>query len=244
MTSTKDRDLSLWSPASSRSGLTQSRCFFPHSSPMPPNYRRGLVAMPGCTARLLVRPGSCAGCFCATTSSSCRTLGSMEQEHKSGRALREEPGWRKRRRRRRAYDVGAILATDATPATRAPTDVRAYALPAVTRGITWTEESPPRQGRRGKIDYVAGTGVADIAVDVGVALANHPGLVLMFFLSVTWAQSAASRIAADRPQRPDMEPFARAAGDFIGTEHPLVEALQHGCAYHHAQLPDGGPSHS
>ena len=153
-------------------------------------------------------------------------------------STREEPGWRKWRRRRRAYDVGAILATDATPATRAPTDVRAYALPAVTRGITWTEESPPRQGRRGKIDYVAGTGVADIAVDVGVALANHPGLVLMFFPSVTWAQSAASRIAADRPQRPDMEPFARAAGDFIGTEHPLVEALQHGCAYHHAQLPD------
>jgi hypothetical protein len=151
---------------------------------------------------------------------------------------RPEDGWRKWHRRRRTYEIGALLSTDATPPARVPANVGAYALPAIARGTSWTEQSAARAGHPSKVDYGGGTGVADIAVDVGVALAPHPGLVLMFFPGVAWAQSAATRIAAGLVIRDEMRPYANAAAAFLGEEHPLVHALMRGCAFHHAQLPD------
>ena len=151
---------------------------------------------------------------------------------------RPEAGWRKWHRRRRTYEIGALLSTDATPPARVPANVNAFALPAIARGTSWTEVSAARAGHPSKVDYGGGAGVAEIAVSVGVALASHPGLVLMFFPGVAWAQSAAAKIAGALAVREDMRPYANAAAAFLGEQDPLVHALMRGCAFHHAQLPD------
>ncbi len=139
---------------------------------------------------------------------------------------------------RRAYDVGALLSTSDSPAAELPTDVRAYALPAITRGTSWTAHKAATPRRRAQVVYNEGTKASDVAVDVGVALAAHPGLVLMFFPTVDGAQKAAREIAGRLPVRGDLEPFASAVAAALGDADELVECLRHGCAFHHAQLPD------
>lgn len=154
-------------------------------------------------------------------------------------ATEQQPGWRQWHRNRRGFDVGALISTSDSPPTATPTDIRAYALPSITHGTRWTEIRPPaRPGAPPRIDRNAGTGISDIAIDVGVELAAHPGLVLMFFPTIDWAQSATRAIARRLPLREDLAVVAAAVAEVLGTDHPLVEALQHGCAYHHSQMPD------
>jgi hypothetical protein len=139
---------------------------------------------------------------------------------------------------RRTYDLGALISTRDDPPNQLPADIRAYALPSITRGTNWTAHRAATGRRRAQVEYNAGTKAADIAVDVGVALAAHPGLVLMFFNSVDGAEKAAERIAARLPLRDDFEPFATAVAAVVGEANNLVECLRHGCAFHHAQMPD------
>lgn len=146
--------------------------------------------------------------------------------------------WFEWRTHRRTYEVGALISTRDDPPNQLPADIRAWALPSITAGTSWTSHRPARGQRRAQTTYNEGTKAADIAVDVAAGLASHPGLVLVFFNLVDSAEKAADRIAGQLPSRADFEPFARAVGAVLGHEHSLVACLHHAVAYHHAQLPD------
>jgi hypothetical protein len=153
---------------------------------------------------------------------------------------RETPtaGWTKRRSNRLDYSVGALVSMNDNPPNATPRDVRAFAVPAIASARSWTELARQRPGRPGPTWKPGGAGVSDIAVDVAVALSAHPGLVLMFIPRVEWTQSTTNRIAERLPARPELEPFALAVEAIAGVDHDLANALRHGCAYHHSQMPD------
>ncbi|MEX1171255.1 MAG: DEAD/DEAH box helicase [Chloroflexota bacterium] len=146
-------------------------------------------------------------------------------------------GWRRRRWRRREYDVGAIVSMNDNPPNATPRPA-AFALPSLMHGVSWREQGATRPGRQPPRAVSGGTKISDILVEVAVALAAHPGMVLIFIPNVDWVEAWLGRIAVQLPTRDDLEPYARAVEAILGPGHALADALRHGCAYHHSQMPD------
>ena len=146
--------------------------------------------------------------------------------------------WRLRRTSRHRYEVGALVAMDARTPRRSPATPRSYAIPSIASAMSWTEQSRPTARYPNPERKAGGSSVADIAVDVGVALAAHPGLVVMFFPTVAQAQRAAERISERLDDRPDLELYAVAAERIVGRERLLPRLIRRGCGYHHSQMPE------
>ncbi|MFB8089615.1 DEAD/DEAH box helicase [Streptomyces sp. NPDC055992] len=72
---------------------------------------------------------------------------------------------------------------------------------------------------------------------VGAAVLCRAGSVLMVCPSRVATRNTARAVADRLPEHPPAAPLAEFLAATLGADHPIVECVRHGVAYHHAQLP-------
>jgi hypothetical protein len=107
---------------------------------------------------------------------------------------------------------------------------RVMTVPSLGHVLDWREIGP--KGIRAD-----SSGLLNAVTEVAATLARHPGLVIAFLPRTDWARNVCEGVAAHLPEVPALEQYAEAIRSVIG-DHPLVNAIRHGCAYHHSRVPE------